>query len=50
MEEILKEIDSWFFLQINLAEYLEIAYVGHRIWSNVLWMELKASKDIPEEL
>ena len=48
MKEILKEIDSWFFLQVNLTEYLEIAYVRHIIWPNILRMELEAGKNIPE--
>ena len=50
MEEIPKELNSRFLLKVNFAEHLEIAYVGHRIWSNVLRMELKAGKHIPEEL
>ena len=48
MKEILKEVDSWFFLQVNLTEYLEFAYVGHRIWSNILRMKLEDGKNIPE--
>jgi len=50
VEEIPEELNSWFLLKVNFAEHLEIAYVGHRIWSNVLRMELKASKDISEKL
>ena len=50
MEEVPEELNSWFFLKVNFTEHLKIAFVGHRVWSNVLRMELKTSKDIPEEL
>ena len=48
MEKVSKELNSWFFLKVNFTEHLKVAYVGHRIWSDVLRMELEASKDIPE--
>ena len=50
MEKVLEELNRWFFLKVNFTEYLKIAYVGHGIRSNILWMELKANKDIPEKL
>ena len=50
MEKVSKELHSWFFLKVNFAEHLKVAYIGHRIWSNVLRMELKTSKHIPEKL
>ena len=50
MEKVREDLKRWFFLKVNFTEYLEVAYVGHRIWSDVLRMELKTSKDIPEEL
>ena len=50
MEKIPKKLHRWFFLKVNFAKHLEIAYFGHIIWSNVLRMELKAGKHIPEEL
>ena len=50
MEEIPTKFNSWFLLKVNFTEHLEIAYVGHRVWSNVLRMELEASKHIPEKL
>ena len=50
MEKIPEELNRWFFLKVNFIEYLEVAYVGHKIQSNILWMELKASKDISEKL
>ena len=50
MEKVPEELNRWFFLKVNFTEYLEVAYVGHRIRSNILWMELKASKYIPEKL
>ena len=50
MEEILKELNSWFFLKVNFVEHLKVSYIGHRIWSDVLRMELKTSKHIQEKL
>ena len=50
MKKVSKELNSWFLLKINFAEHLKIAYVGRRVWSNILRMELKASKHIPEKL
>ena len=50
MKKVSEEFNRWFFLKVNFTEYLEVAYVGHRIWSNVLRMELKAGKHISEEL
>ena len=34
-------------MKISLAKYLEMANIGHRIWANVLRVELEASKYIP---
>ena len=48
MEKISKELNSWFFLKINFAEHLKVAYIGYIIWSIVLRMELESSKHIPE--
>ena len=50
VEKIPEEFNSWFFLKVNFTEHLEIAYVGHRVWYNILRMELEASKHIPEKL
>ena len=50
VEVVPEEFNSWFFLKVNFAEYLEMTYVGHRIRSNILWMELEASKYTPEKL
>ena len=50
MEEIPEKLNSWFFLKVNFTEHLEIAYVGYRVWSNILGMESKASKYILEKL
>ena len=44
----MEELNRWFFLKVNFAKYLKVAYIGYGIWSNILWMELKARKDIPE--
>ena len=48
IEEIPKQFNYGFLLKISLAKYLEIANIGHRVWSNVLRMELEASKYISE--
>ena len=50
MEKVPEKLNRWFFLKVNFTEYLKIAYIGHGIWSNILWMELKARKDISEKL
>ena len=48
MEKVSKELNSWFFLKVNFTEHLEITDVGHRVWSNVLRMELEVGKYILE--
>ena len=48
MEKIPEQLHIWFFLKVNFTEYLKVAYIGHGIRSNVLWMELEACEDIPE--
>ena len=50
MEEVPEQLDRWLFLKVNFVEHLKVAYVGHRIWSNVLRMELEARKHISEKL
>ena len=50
MEEVPEELNNWFFLKVNFTKHLEIAYVGHGVRSNVLRMELEASKYISEKL
>ena len=50
MEKVSKEFNSWFFLKVNFTEHLKIAYVGHRVGSNILRMELEAREYIPEKL
>ena len=50
MEEVSKELNSWFFLKVNFTEHLEIADIGHRVRSNVLRMELEVGKHVPEKL
>ena len=50
MKKVSEELDRWFFLKVNFTEYLKVAYIGHGVRSNILWMKLKARKDIPEEL
>ena len=50
LEEIPKQFNCGLLLKISLANYLEIANIGHRVWANVLRVELEASKYISEEL
>ena len=38
-----------FLLQISFTEDLEVADVGHRIWTDVLRVKLKTSQHISEE-
>ena len=49
VEEVPEEFNSRFFLKVNFTEHLKVAYTGHGIRSNILWMELKARKDIREK-
>ena len=48
VEEVPEEFNSRFFLKVNFTEHLEIADVGHRVWSNVLRMELEVGKYISD--
>ena len=49
VEEISKQFNCGILLKISLAKYLEIANIGHRVGSNILRVELEASKDITEK-
>ena len=49
IEEIPKQFNCGLLLKISLAKYLEIANIGHRVWSNILRVELEASKHVTEE-
>ena len=49
IEEIPKQFNRGLLLKISIAKYLEIANIGYRVCSNVLRMELEASKYISEE-
>ena len=48
MEEVPEQLNRWFFLKVDFTKYLKVAYIGHGVWSNILWMELEACEDIPE--
>ena len=48
VEEVSEKIDGWFLLQVNLTKHLEIANIGHRVWSNIWSVELEIGKYIPE--
>ena len=49
VEEISKQLNCGLLLQISLTEYLKIANIGHRVWSNILRVELEASQHVMEE-
>ena len=48
VEEVSKKVNRRFLLQINFTEHLEVANIGHRVWPNILRVELETSKYIPE--
>ena len=50
IKEISEQFNYGFFLKIGLTKHLEITNVGHRVWSNILRVELEAGKNIMEEL
>ena len=50
VEEIPKQFHSWLFLEVRFTENLKVAYIGYRVGSNILRVELKAGKHIPEKL
>ena len=42
MEEIPEQLHSWLFLEVRFTENLKVAYIGYRVGSNILMVELKA--------
>ena len=48
VEKVSEKIDSRFLLQVNLTKHLEIANIGHEVWSNILRVELETGKYITE--
>ena len=48
IKEIPEQFNRGLFLKIGLTKYLEIANIGHRVWSNILRVELEAGKHISE--
>ena len=50
IKEISEQFNCGFFLKIGLTKPLEIANIGHKVWSNILRVELEASKNITKEL
>ena len=48
IEEIPEQFNCGLLLKISLTKYLVIANIGHIVWSNVLGVELEASKHIAE--
>ena len=50
MKKVPEQHSSGLFLQVHFTEDLEVAYIGHRVGSNILRVELEAGKNVPEKL
>ena len=50
MKEIPKQFNYGLLLKISLTKDLEMTDVGHRVWADVLRVELKTSKHISKKL
>ena len=50
VEEVSEKVNGRFFLHIYFTEHLEVANIGHRVWPNILRVELETRKYIPEKL
>ena len=50
LKEIPEQLDSWFFLKVRFTENLKVAYIGYRVGSNILRVELETGKHVPEKL
>ena len=48
IKEISEQFNCGILLKISLTKDLEMAHVGHRVWADVLRVELKAGKHISE--
>ena len=48
VEKVSEQLNCGLLLKIDLTKYLEIANIGHRVWSNILRVELEAGKHISE--
>ena len=48
VEKVSEQLNCGFLLKIDLTKYLEIANIGHRVWSNILRVKLEAGKHISE--
>ena len=46
VEKVSEQLNYGLLLKIDLAKYLEIANIGHRVWSNILRVELEAGKHV----
>ena len=49
IKEISEQFNCGFFLKIGLTKHLEIANIGHRVWPNILRVELQVRKNITED-
>ena len=50
VEKIPEQFNGWLFLQIGFTKHLKVANIGHRVGSNILRVDLEASKHITEKL
>ena len=50
VEKLSEEQQAGLFSKVNFAEHLEVAYIGHRIGSYVLWAQIKEIQHISKEL
>ena len=50
IKEFSEEQQAGLLSKVDLAEYLEVAYVGHRIGSYVLWPQVEEIQHISKEL
>ena len=50
IKELSEEQQAGLFSKVDLAEYLEVAYIRHRIGSYVLWPQVKEIQHISKKL
>ena len=50
VEELSEEQQAGLLSKVDFAEHLEVAYIGHRIGSYVLWPQVKEIQHVSKEL
>ena len=50
LEELSEEQQAGLLSKVDFAEHLEVAYIGHRIGSYVLWPQIKEVQHVSKEL